>query len=315
LNADAQSEGFRALRNDPVLLAHELLWRWSYGIGFLALLFFAYSRLREAVLLSDTATAAFQTHDMVEIASKATVLLQSLEPLLYRTLAQIFVVGGVLWSAASGLGRGVITRTLVRRYAADYGAAIAPDAPRWDTYIALKAVRVLMLLILVIGYLGGVLLATVADAAGPNLLLSVLILVSSLAVAALIWSYVNWTLSLAPIFVARDGLGALDASVAALAFLGRNRSMLTALTVWNTTLRGLSATLITLVGLATLASRSLLPFWLLAILLGLQTLLYVVVSDYLLLGRHAAYASLAVSELRGSAPSPPPVDFPLPPAK
>jgi len=315
VNADAQSEGFRALRNDPVLLAQELFWRWSYGLGFLALLFFAYSRLRAAVLLSDTATAALHTHDMTELTSAATVLLQAVEPLLYRTLAQIFVVGGVLWSAASGLGRGMITRTLVRRYAADYGAAIAPEAPRWDTYIALKAVRVLMLLILVIGYLGGVLLATVADAAGPNLLLSVLILVSSLAVAALIWSYVNWTLSLAPIFVARDGLGALDAAVAALAFLGRNRSMLTALTVWNTTLRGLSATTITLVGLATLASHSLLPFWLLAVLLGLQALLYVVVSDYLLLGRYAAYASLAVGELSGSAPPPPPVDFPLPPAK
>jgi len=315
VNADAQSEGFRALRNDPVLLAQELFWRWSYGLGFLALLFFAYSRLRAAVLLSDTATAALHTHDMTELTSAATVLLQAVEPLLYRTLAQIFVVGGVLWSVSSGLGRGMITRTLVRRYAADYGAAIAPEAPRWDSYIALKAVRVLMLLILVIGYLGGVLLATVADAAGPNLLLSVLILVSSLAVAALIWSYVNWVLSLAPIFVARDGLGALDAAVAALAFLGRNRSMLTALTVWNTTLRGLSATTITLVGLATLAGHSLLPFWLLAVLLGLQALAYVVVSDYLLLGRYAAYASLAVSELSGSAPPPPPVDFPLPPAK
>jgi hypothetical protein len=315
LYADAQSEGFRALRSDPMLVAQELFWRWIFGLGLLGLLFLAYSRLREAILLSDTATVAIHTRDPVALASAAAAIIATTEPLLVRTLGQIFVEGGLLWTATSALGRGVLTRTLVRRYATDYGAGIVGDAPRWETYAFLKAGRVLMMLILVIGYLSGVLLASVMDASGPNILLSVVILVVSMAVAAILWSYVDWVLSLAPIFVARDGLGALEAVVAAMVFLRRNRSALVVLTLWNATLRGLSATFITLAGLATAAMHARLPFWLLVLLLGLEALLYLVVSDYLLLGRYAAYAAMAVDELGGSAPPAPPVDFPLPPAR
>ena len=53
MNADAHGEGFRVLRSDPALLPLELLWRWSFGLGLMALAFFAYTRLRQAILIPD----------------------------------------------------------------------------------------------------------------------------------------------------------------------------------------------------------------------------------------------------------------------
>ena len=104
-------------------------------------------------------------------------------------------------------------------------------------------------------------------------------------------------LSLAPIFVARDGLSPLDSLVAAIAFLRRNGSRLVAIAIWNNTLRGLAATVITVAGAVTVAMRAALPGWAVTALVALETLLYLVVSDFFLLVRLAAYSSVAVREL------------------
>jgi hypothetical protein len=95
----------------------------------------------------------------------------------------------------------------------------------------------------------------------------------------------------------RDGLPALDSVLAAIAFAHRHRTHLMAVASWNATLRGLAATLITIAGAATFQLRAAMPEWLMVVLLALETLLYLVVSDYFLLARLAAYSSVAVREL------------------
>ena len=92
------------------------------------------------------------------------------------------------------------------------------------SFAILNFARVLMLLILVIGYLGGSFVAGLVNGAGANCLASALIVFAALAVSSVVWSYVNWVLSLAPIFIVRDGLTPLDSVVAAIAFIRRNRS-------------------------------------------------------------------------------------------
>jgi hypothetical protein len=297
MNADANGEGFRILRTDSALLPLELLWRWSFGLGLLALLFFAYAHLRQAVLLSDADESAFTSRDPLAMATAAAGLIARAQPLLLRVFVQVSAVAAVLWVASAALGRGILTRMVVRRFAVDYDLRIAQDAPRWISFAVLKMACVLMLLILVIGYLGGGLIAAAVDAPGQNVLTPALILMAALAVAGVVWSYVNWVLSLAPIFVVRDGLSPLDSLVAAIAFIHRNHSHLAAIAIWNSTLRGLAATLITLAGVGTVALRGALPGWSITALVALETLVYLVVSDFFLLVRFAAYSSVAVREL------------------
>jgi len=268
MSADANREGFRILRNEPALFPMELLWRWSFGLALLALSFMAYAHLRQAVFLSDGDEIALSGQDPFALASAAAGLIREAQPLLLRSLAQVFTVAAVLWIAAAALGRGIITRMIVRSFASGYGVSIAPDAPRWRVFATLKFGRVLMLLILAIGYLGGVSIAALINPREQNLLASTLIVFASLAAASVLWSYVNWVLSLAPIFVVRDGLAALDSVVAAIAFVRRSHSRLTAIAIWNSTWRGLAATAISMAAAFSVVLYEALPPWTITVLLG-----------------------------------------------
>lgn len=302
MTADANREGLRIVRSDPALLAIELLWRWSFGLGLLALAFLAYARLRQAVFLSGADELAFRSHDPFAVAAAARDLLAAALPSLREMLTPALCVAAVLWIVAATLGRGIITRVIVRRLAADYAVPIAPDAPRWSGFALLNFARVLTLLILVIGYLGGLRVAAYEAGPEPDLLASSLIIFASLAVSALLWNYVNWVLSLAPIFVVRDALPPLDSVVAAIAFIGRNRSRLMAISIRNGTLRGVVATAASVAGVLTAALG--LPPWVISALIALETLAYLVVSDFYLLARLGANASVAVRELVLSQPLP-----------
>jgi hypothetical protein len=185
----------------------------------------------------------------------------------------------------------------VRRFASQYGLTIAPDAPRWSEFAILQFARVLMLLILVIGYLGGAFIAVLIYGPGQNMLASSLIIFVSLAASGVIWAYVNWVLSLAPIFLVRDALSPVDSVVAAIGFIHRNRSRLTAISLWNSTLRGVAATVISIVGVLTVGLHFELSPWIISVLIALETLAYLVISDIFLLARLGAYVSVAVREL------------------
>jgi hypothetical protein len=299
MNADANREGFRILRNEQTLFPMELLWRWSFGLGLLGLSFFAYAHLRQAVLLSDADELALSSQDPFTVANAAAGLVSGVMPLLLKTLAQLCSVAAVLWIACTALGRGIVTRILVRRFAADSGLSIAPDAPRWASFATLACARVLMLLILVIGYLGGVGIAGIVSGPGQDQdnAVSALIVFASLAASSVVWSYVNWVLSLAPIFVARDALSPIDSVVAAVAFVRSHYSRLAAIALWNSTLRGVIATVITIAAVSTAGLRFAMPPWAITALLALETLFYLVLSDLFLLARLGAYASVAVREL------------------
>ena len=284
----------------------ELLWRWSFGLGMLALAFFVYSQLRQAVLLSDADELALSGHDPIVAAATAWGLLAGAMGPLLRVLEPVFCVAVVLWIAATTVGRGIITRLVVRRFAADYTITIPTDAPRWSSFAILNFARVLMLLIPVIGSLGGTLIAGLVSAPGQNVIASSLIVFASLAAAGLLWSYVNWVLSLAPIFVVRDGRSPVDAIVEAIAFLRRNYLRLSSVALWNGILRGLAATVISIAGMFAVALRPA-PTVAIAVLLVLEMLLYLIISDLFLLARLGAYASVAVREptLSQSLPAPP----------
>jgi hypothetical protein len=304
MNSDANREGLRILRSDPVLLPVELLWRWSFGLGLLALLFFAYEQLRQVVLLSDTDLVVLHSKDPVAMAEAASMIVADAMPLLLKAFVPVVSLAAVLWIASAVLGRGVITRAIVRRLAVDYGLTVAADAPRWTSFAVLKFARVLMLLILVIGYLGGGWIAALVTGPNQDVAAAALILFVSLAASFVLWSYVNWVLSLAPLFLVRDGLSPLDSVVAAIGFVRRNFSRLRLVAVWNSMWRGVVAGGITCAGIATVMLRFALPLWGISALLVLETFVYLVASDFLLLARLAAYASIAVRELGFSEPVP-----------
>jgi hypothetical protein len=297
---DANREARRILRRNPSLLAMELLWRWSFGLGLLALLFYAYAQLRPAIFLTEADAEAFHTQDPFALASAISDLTTPLLPLVFKLCAQLFALAAVLWAVISACGRGIITRVLVARLSVEHGIAPAADAPRWLSHVALHAARVLMLLILVMGYLGGLFLASLVGPAQQSPVLTILILCATFAASLALWSYVNRVLALAPVFVALDGALPLDATVSAIRFFGRNPGRLRSVLRGNNALRAAVVLAITVVGAATVALPA--PSWTISALLLLETLLYFVLADFLHLARLAAQVAVVVHERVLTAP-------------
>ncbi len=291
VSMEANLDAMRRLWRTPALLAMELLWRWSFGLGVLGLMIAAWGRVRPVLLLSDSELQAIHSPDPIARAASVVVILQPYAPLLLKVAAWVALGAAVLWVLAATAGRGILTRILVRQAAGE--RVLAPDATRWLSYFSLTAARVVMLLILVIGYLAGVLLASVLGVANRPMQ-TVLIVLLALGVAATVWILVNWVLTLAPLFVARDGCAPLDANAEAVGFARRRWKELLAIAAWNGVARWGVAIGVSLAALFTVSARS--PAWLQLALLALQTLAYLVLSDWLLLARLAAYAAVAVAE-------------------
>jgi hypothetical protein len=303
MSTDPNREALRLIRGEPALFAMELLWRWSFGLGLLALFLYVYACVRPALILSEADTLALSGHDPFAISETVSRLAADVLPLLVRALAEICAPAAMLWIAANSLGRGIVIRGIMRRLtsesagenAAPIAAFIATNATRWSAFALLAASRVLMLLILVIGYLGGGLLATLVDPLGQRIALAAATVLISLALAAWLWSYIDRVLSLAPILLVRDGLRPLDAIGAAIGFLTRNRSRLRAIARQNGAIRGASALVITILGIFTALLPA--PTLVIGILLALETVAYLLISDLLLLARLAAYIQVAIDEL------------------
>jgi hypothetical protein len=298
---DRNRKGLRLIRREPALFAMELLWRWSFGLGVLALLVFAYAQLRPAVILSPGDEAALAGHDPFAIAETVSRLAADLAPLLVRTLLELCAPVAVLWILAFSLGRGLVTRSIMRRIAADSVVSVAPDSRRWIGFATLTAARLLMLLILVIGYLGGGFLAAMADPDGQQIGLPAAIVLLSLVLAGWLWSRVDGVLALAPILLVRDGLRPLDAIVAAMGFLDRNRLRLREIARRSRAIRGAAALIITVLSILTafLPASALVV----GILLALETMAYLLVADLFHLARLAACAAVAVGELAPPQPA------------
>ena len=293
MSAEVNREALRQVCRTPGLLAMELLWRWSFGLGVLGLLLTAWTRLRPVLMLDEAELRTLDTSNPVTLASQIVALFEPYAPLLLRVALWVAAGAALLWIVTATVGRTVITRALVRNEMPTDVANQAKASSRWPAHAILHAARVLMLLIPAIGYLAGVLLASLAGGTENPISAAILVL-TPFFTACVLWSLVNWVLSLAPLFVEREGLGALDAIVAALNFVQRRRTELASIAQWNGALRTVVAVALTVLGAATLSAGG--PLWLRVALVALETLAYLVLSDWLLLARLAAYAQVAVAE-------------------
>ena len=294
MNGDLQSAARTLIRRSPALFLMELLWRWSFGLGMLGLALYAYAQLHPAIVTAAADAPALRVNDVVKQVRVVVEILTPLLPLLLKLMAQLYFAGGVLWAAISATGRGVVLRALVAAASGGRGATNVPPARRWLTLFALHLARVLMLLILLIGYLGGILLAALLTAQRPSVLLFCMVTLTVFFAAFWLWSYVNRVLSVAPVFAVGAGMAPLEAIGEAVLFLRRKGAELRAANRAGNVLHAAAAVLFTLLGLTTAAVP--LPAAGLAVLWILETVLYCVLADFFHLSRVGNTVVLAMEE-------------------
>ncbi len=307
---------FALIRRDPALLAAELTWRWSFGLGSLAILFLVFRRVQQALTLSGADELSLSRGSYIEFVQTMIGVAAGALPLIGGVALWALLAMAALWIAAATIGRGTVTHAIVRQLAQEAGTGIAPRFT-WMAMGVVHFARVFTLLIPLIGYLLGALIGALMlrgsglSAAEPDisstnvaaLLVAMLVFCFVFVISLAVWSLVHFVVSLAPIFIARDGRGALDAIADSISLARRRWRELSSEATQNAVLRSAAALGITVAGIL-VGAFLLRPAPLFAsLLLALLTLAYFIVSDWLLLARTIAYAAVAEND-RTAAQSP-----------
>jgi len=186
----------------PSLVALEVLWRWSFGIPLLALLWFEVLRIwtDQAARLRATGVFDFQLQYAWQGAIQVSDAIDVLKPPALHVLAWLVPLAIVAWAIASGLGRNIV----MRRY--------RPQTPwRPAAMILLQMMRGVALCgsyvvwYLAIRWAANFTLAQGSPGFGsegePNLVLyCALAIIISLGVFT-VWALLSWVFSIAPLLV------------------------------------------------------------------------------------------------------------------
>lgn len=280
----------------PSLVGLELLWRWSFGIPLLVLLWLTGHRIWIATAARVEATGIFQFSlgNPFQGAEQVSDAIDVLNAPVVHAVAWILPIAMLAWAVAAGIGR----NALVRRY--------RPDTPwRPGAMIALQLLRGVALCATYAVWFEAAhwaanftLSESAISAAGgePNLVLyCALVIVFSLGLFS-VWAWASWIFSIAPLLALLEGRS-IGAALMRSAHLGPLRGKLVEINL------AMGIAKLALIVLAMVFSATPLPFEQLVHGVSLYgwwavvTVLYLIASDFFQAARVVAFV-----ELRGLAP-------------
>jgi hypothetical protein len=276
----------------PSLLGRELLWRWSFGIPLLVVLWFAGQRIwaETAARLAGTGIFEFSLEYPMQGAVQISDAIDVLKAPVLHVAVWLLPVAMVAWAAAAGLGRSWVLR------------AYRPETPRRaSAMIVLQLLRIVALFgtlavwFVAIHWAAHFSLATFSassDGMGePNLVLyCALVIIFSLGIFT-VWALLSWVFSIAPLLAVLEARGIVDSLVRSLR-LGPLRGKLMEINLVMGIVK------LALIVLAMVFSATPLPFeevvhgaplytwW------AVVTVLYLVASDFFQVARVVAFVEL-----------------------
>lgn len=301
-------EGFSALREEPLLLPAELMWRWCFALA--------------AWLLALGAAALFL--DSLKVSAPDRFLLGTMQPALARSALNHVLRGAllravwmkftvlagltVLWSFAAAAGRAASLRNLIALCGGDDRAEDSgwQFAPMFQLHLLRALWTGTAMACLVASVLLGTAMLQQQRAAW-----SAFFFVFGVALSAIFGMKLNWFFGLAPLFCIRNQASARDAMSLTLDFCARQGGRLFGLSLGFLALRLLWAGSMFLLVLApTSLAKHVAIGWVLVMMFVLF-LIYLAGADALYLARLGAYVALAEIDaqphpepLAASAPHP-----------
>ena len=182
----------------PSLLGLELLWRWSFGIPVIALLYWETTRILASVQLEKTGIQHFSLIDTVGSAQILSAAVDMLLPSVRAVALWLLPLLAVAWAVASGLGRSAVLQRYDRTLRREPGRMVC-----------LQLLRIVMLgssfafWFLCLHWAAW----TSLNGPTPNLVgYFVKAIFLSLGIFCF-WAAVGWVFSVAPLLVALQGVG------------------------------------------------------------------------------------------------------------
>jgi hypothetical protein len=308
-------EGFRAAFRRPSLTLAEIAWRWTVGALAWALFLFSAIEYLDTLPVTDGDAALLATRQPFLVGRAIAHILRG--SLSRAVLAALFVViaMSLLWIITASIGRAATVRALLdyfrRDTASDVSAGTQGAAePRpLRSVIGLNFLRVAVTLAAILALVGAAVLAGfVSPDKNPRPGLAFILFLPLAGLICIVWSALNWLLSLAGIFAVRDGEDALGALSSALTFSRERSGPVFAVSTWtglaHLTAFSVSGTAVSM----PLAFIHVAPPRLVIAAVILVVLLYFAAVDWLYMVRLAGYVCIAEMPeiLAESAPLPAP---------
>lgn len=292
-------EGFRAAFRRPSLTFAEVGWRWTVGAVAWALFIFSVVEYLDTLPVTEADATLLGTRQPLLIGKAVSHILRgsfnrAVLALLFTSLAV-----GMLWMVAASLGRAATIRALLdyfRRDGASYESKDTSEAIQLPVFRTLLTIHFLRFALTVAGLLAfagaAILVGFASPATNPQPGLAFILFLPFAGLICLVWPILNWLLSLASIFVVRDGNDALHAISAALAFSRDHAGAVFAVSIW-TGLAHLVVLSVAGTGISLLlAFISLVPADPLVGAALLGTLAYFAIVDWLYIARLAGYVCI-----------------------
>lgn len=186
------SSGFRAVLRDPVIFLLEILWRWSFAIVALFLIFATGLILSGSVPEADSFAAAWRAQDfqlLGFVAANTVILLW--KKLIIAAVIVPFLIA-ILWSILAALGRGLTIRRL-RPAIAPLGFRSMLGLQLWRGLLAWFCMMALLIAVGGEAYLA-------IRRSKPDLFLFYQLALPSVLLITIFWLVTNWFLTMASIF-------------------------------------------------------------------------------------------------------------------
>jgi hypothetical protein len=303
------AEGFRAAFRRPSLALGEITWRWIVGITATVLFFFGLYQYLDTLPVNRGELLFLRSRQPYLVAQAIAHILRGTfgRVVLSALLATLLL--GMLWIVAGAAGRMATVQALVdyfRRDAAKDSTNSFSATKSFPALVQLNFLRAGALAAAVLGFVGASILAGfVSPDTNPRPGLAFLLFLPLAGLVSLAWWTVNWFLSLAGMFVVRDGEDTIGSMSAAVGFCRERTGAVAAVSVWA----GL-AHLVAFVSATTVISMPmgfapLLPWRLVVFVMLLITMAYFALADWLYMARLAGYVCIAETPEALLKPTPP----------
>lgn len=281
-------EGFRLMWSRPWLGIAEIIWRWSFWAGAWAMVLFAAREYLNSLVVGRRDLFLLRTRQPVLVSKALSHIFRGSSLRVAVSACIIFLALSGAWVIVATLGRAVSVRELYSQFRETGVGRIS-----LRSLAGIHFLRVSVTVASLVGLATAVLAAgAVRSASAPGG--GILVFLAILFIISIVWSLLNWILSLAAIFVV-DGRDAFSAIGAAVDMIRGRLGPVTAVSSWF----GLAHIVIWSVASSViafpLAFASILPVGLVLGGVLFVTLLYFAVVDWLYVGRLAAY--IAILEL------------------
>jgi hypothetical protein len=305
------TEGFRAAFRRPSLTVAEIMWRWTAGATAAALVAFALVEYLDTLPVTNGELLFLRTRQPYLVG-------EAIAHILRGSLNRIAIAGilaglllAVFWIFAASVGRIATARGLLDYFRKDADGVSAQGTgtdgesdvaskvsanggrPLMPALLRLNFLRVAVTLAAVLGLMGASILAGFASPdENPEPALAFLIFLPLAGLTWLVWSALNWLLSLAGMFAVRDGEGAMGAIDAVVVFCRERTAAVCAVSIWT----GL-AHMALFVGASTVASMPLsfvaVVSWRLVVAaIIFVTVVYFALADWIYMARLAGYVCI-----------------------